>query len=432
MAVKYKSGRSHSVWLDLASVPVPWYDFPVDINLLSVSDMKIYQINTTYGIGSTGVIVKQLSEASAASGHVCRCASGYQTSDPSIFTVQSHTEYLLSDFASVIFGNEGKTSISATERLIADIDTFRPDILHLHNIHGHYLHAGMLFDFIRSNRIRTVWTLHDCWPFTGRCPYFTLTNCDKWKSGCNHCAYSKKLYPKSLFDTSRSMWNFKRSCFSDVQDMTLVTPSRWLYGLVKESFLSGYGCEVIPNGIDSGIFYPGNEQRPENDSYTVLGVSFDWGFRKGLDVFIRLAGLLDDRFRIVLVGTDDEIDRSLPKNIISIHRTESRQQLADLYRSADVFVNPTREDNYPTVNLEALACGTPVITFDTGGSPEALRPETGIIVPCDDTTRLAEAIRSVCIDKTITKSACRTEYLRLDNRHCIDSYLTLYGKILYK
>ena len=255
--------------------------------------------------------------------------------------------------------------------------------------------------------------------------------CEKWKTGCNACPYPKEYYPVSRRDVSDRLWKIKQKAFTGVEDLTLVAPSRWLADLAKQSYLKEYPVQVIHNGIDLSVFRPvesgfRTRYRIPPEKKIVLGVAFGWGVRKGLDVFVELAGRLDTTYQIVLVGTDDAIDRELPVTILSIHTTRNRQELAEIYASADVFVNPTREDNFPTVNLEALACGTPVITFRTGGSPEALDQTCGSVVPADDIDALEREIICICRERPFSREACRTHAEQFDEKETFLEYVKLY------
>ena len=255
----------------------------------------------------------------------------------------------------------------------------------------------MLFRYIKKNNVKVIWTMHDCWALTGHCANFDMVGCDKWKTECKKCPQYRD-YPKSLFDNSKFMHKNKKKWFLGVKDLTIVTPSNWLEGIVKQSFLKDYPVKVINNGIDLTVFKPTESNFREKynlkDKFILLGVAFGWGERKGLDVFIELSKRLSEEYQIVLVGTDDNTDKLLPDNIISIHRTQNQTELAEIYTAADLFVNPTREENFPTVNIEALACGTPVLTFNTGGSPEIIDESCGAVVAKNDIDSLEKEIYS--------------------------------------
>jgi len=362
--------------------------------------MKIVMINSvTYG--STGKIMLQIAEAARAVGHeayVCYPKGRHNPqrieNDIPIGNRFSEDFHLIMDRFT---GLNGCFSYFATRRFIRELNKIKPDVIHLHNLHNCYINLKVLFDYIKKEKIRVVWTLHDCWAFTGHCPHFDMLGCQKWKSGCSNCSQYRS-YPQSLVDRSKRLYRFKKEWFTGVRDMTIVTPSQWLADLVKQSFLKEYPVRVIHNGIDLAVFKPSESDFRKKyhceEKNIVLGVAFGWGKRKGLDVFVRLAKELDDRFQIVLVGTDQSVDRQLPKNIISIHKTQDQHELAEIYSAADVVVNPTREDNYPTVNMEAIACGTPVITFNTGGSPESIAEGVGAVVEKEDYSALLTELHS--------------------------------------
>ena len=335
-----------------------------------------------------------------------------------------------------ITGYNGCFSIFATKHFVEKIERYKPDIIHLHNLHNGYINLRMLFRYIKEHDIPIVWTLHDCWAFTGQCPHFTMVKCDKWKTGCHDCTQYRQ-YPESYVDRTKTMWKLKKKWFTGVQNMTIITPSQWLADLAKESYLKDYPVKVIHNGIDLSVFRPTpsdfREKYGIGDKYIVLGVAFGWGERKGLDVFLELAKRLDpETYQIVLVGTDDRADRQLPKQILSIHRTQNQKELAEIYTAADVFANPTREDNYPTVNMEAIACGTPVVTFDTGGSPESLDDSCGSVVPCDDVDALEREILRICETRPYTAQACQRRAEEFDQNVKYQEYIALYEELCGK
>ena len=312
-------------------------------------------------------------------------------------------------FLSRISGYHGVFSIVSTMRLIKRIKDSQADLIHLHNLHGWYINLPILFNYLKRKRIHVVWTLHDCWSFTGHCPHFSMIYCNKWKTGCFQCPQYRK-YPQSYVDRSKIMWKMKKKWFTGLNDMVIVTPSQWLFSLVKQSYLKGYETKVINNGVNLSVFKPcyssfRDDYKIENQ-FMILGVAFEWGNAKGLDVFVQLANELEDRYRIVLVGTDDYIDKILPKNIISIHRTQNQEELAKIYTAADVFVNPTREEVFGLVNVEALACGTPVVTFDTGGSPECIDSSCGFVVPYNNVEAMQNSIENICINQPFLEDAC--------------------------
>ncbi len=326
-------------------------------------------------------------------------------------------------------GLQGCFSFRNTRRVVRYLKKHKPDIVHLHNIHGMKLHHGRLFKYLKKSGVRVIWTLHDCWSFTGQCPHFTIAKCDKWKAGCYRCPQYRQDNV-AYIDRTKSMWKRKKKWFTGVPDMTLVTPSKWLEGLVRESFLREYPVQVIYNGIDLSVFTPTEsdfrQKHGLENKKIVLGVSFGWDDRKGLDVFMELARRLGDGYKVVLVGTNEQTDSLLPKNILSVHRTQSQRELAEIYTAADVFVNPTREETFGLVNIEALACGTPVVTFRTGGSPEAVDERCGTVVPADDVEgTLAEIVR-ICEQKPYKKEDCVARASQFSAAERFEEYLELY------
>lgn len=384
--------------------------------------------------GSTGKIMKGISAAAQANGF-----ETYMAYPASLYTrtVENNDIIICSSFwnrvnqkVAYYIGLNGCFAPVATRKFLKRMDQINPNIFHFHNLHNSYINLPMLFNYTKEKHIKVVWTLHDCWAFTGHCPYFTLATCDKWKTGCGNCP-QLSVYPPARIDKTYEMWERKKQWFSGVENLTIVTPSKWLAGLVKQSFLSQYPIKVINNGIDLSVFKPTESDVRlkydiSDDKILLLGVAFGWGNRKGLDVFKYLASKLDQHYQIILVGTDDSTDRELPSNIISIHRTQDQNELASLYTAARILINPTREDNFPTVNIEALACGTPVITFNTGGSPEIINEKCGMVIGVNDFEGMLKAIEKVC-EKDFYKSAdCIARAKEFESHSKFLEYVKLY------
>lgn len=394
--------------------------------------MKIVQINATCGVGSTGKICVGISEILTQNGienYILYSSKGngyplgIRCSDDKYIKRQA--------LKSRIFGNYGFNSSLATRKMIKELDRISPDIVHIHNIHGHDCNIKILFEYFKKKKTKLVWTFHDCWAFTGYCPHYAMVGCDKWKTECNNCPQRKEY--SWFFDNSKKNFNRKKRLFEGL-DLTVVTPSQWLAGEVKQSFLKKVPVHVIRNGIDLDIFKPTpgdfRSKYGIGDKKMLLGVAFGWGVRKGLDVFCELAKRLDqEKYQIVLVGTSEAIDKMLPKNIISIHRTTDQKELAEIYTAADLFVNPTREENFPTVNMEAIACGTPVITFNTGGSPEMLNHLCGSVVEKDDIDSLEKEIKRVCQSECFAPSDCVCKAGKFGADNKFKEYALLYERI---
>jgi glycosyltransferase involved in cell wall biosynthesis len=393
--------------------------------------MRVFQINAV-PYGSTGRIMTQIAQLLEAQGHEAMCTTGFtwqKSTYPKHFITSGLVAKTWHTTMARLTGLNGCFSVMATRRLLRRLNAFAPDVIHLHNLHCWYVNLPMLFGYIKKHDIPVVWTFHDCWPITGHCPHFTLSGCQKWVNGCNNCS-AYRGYPQCLFDDSKAMWHRKKKWFTGVKHLTIVPPSHWLEGLVKQSYLQDYPVRVIHNGIDLAVFRPTDSdfrlRYGCQDKFLILGVAFDWSRSKGLDVFIELSKRLPQQFQILLVGTNEELDKALPKSIISVHRTTSAQELAQIYTAANLFVNPTREDTFPTVNMEALACGTPVLTFCTGGSPEIPDESCGSVVPVDDLNALEREILRIAQDKPYSLDAClkRAAHFHKDDRY--REYIGLY------
>ena len=392
--------------------------------------MKVFQINSVCGYGSTGKIAVDIYNVLTAAGGQCRIAYGRGTAPDGIDCVKitGELDVRLHGALSRITDKSGFYSKRATKRLINQIKAFDPDIIHLHNIHGYYLNVKLLFGFLKEYNRPVVWTLHDCWAFTGHCAYYDAAGCTKWQRGCNNCP-NLSSYPKSFKDNSRNNYLIKKATFCDVDNLTLVTPSNWLKGEVSHSFLSKYRCDVINNGVNTDVFKPCDSNIKTRlgieNKKMLLGVASVWEERKGLADFISLAKKLTDDYAIVLVGLSDKQKKSLPENIIGITRTSDQKELALVYSAADFYINLTYEDNYPTTNLEALCCGTPVITYDTGGSGEPVSNDCGAVVPCGDIDAVISALNMPKNTERIAKIASN-----FDKSVCFEKYFELYKEIL--
>lgn len=390
--------------------------------------------------GSTGKIVLDISKAAEEKGFdIIKCFPEVGVNSPpdkNSYIISSNIVRKINNYLGFLTGYEGCWAWRTTRRLIRFIDTEKPDIIHLHNIHSSFINHSLLFNYLKTTKSRIIWTLHDCWSMTGRCPHFQIAKCEKWKTGCYKCNYPHLSYPQSLFDHSNKQWQKKRRLFSSLTNMVLVTPSVWLMEIVKQSYLKGFQLRVVYNGVDTSVFCPTPSSFRRNysisdDCSIVLGVAFGWGERKGLDVFIELAKRLNPSlFRIVLVGTNDSVDKTLPNQIISIHRTANQKELAEVYTAATVFVNPTREEVLGLVNLEALACGTPVVTFKTGGSPECIDYSTGSIVAKNDVDMMEKEIIRICRDRPYSTDSCIERARQFDSSVMAAKYINLYNECL--
>lgn len=402
---------------------------------------KLLLINVSANSGSTGRIAEEIGQTAAARGYDCHFGYGRvgRESKAHLIRIGSDWDVRVHGLESLLFDNHGFGSRKATKRFIQEIERIKPDVINLHNIHGYYLNVEILFEYLAKMDIPVVWTLHDCWPFTGHCSYFDRYHCEKWKIGCHHCPNSKG-YPKSLFlDRSKANYTRKKELFNRPKNITFVAVCQWMANNVKESFLGGYPVETIYNGVDVDIFHPSDKQSLllsknrmgiDNHKKVVLGVASTWDKRKGLDDFITMSAQLPSDYQIILVGLNDKQIANLPSNIIGIKRTENVSQLAELYSLAEVFVNPTYVDNFPTTNIEALACGTPVVTYRTGGSPEAIDEKTGVVVNQGDMNLLLSAVEYVAKNKSVYTNACRDRAVECFNKQDrFSDYVNLFDKI---
>ncbi|NSE04728.1 glycosyltransferase [Blautia wexlerae] len=387
--------------------------------------MKVLMINVVCGIRSTGRICTDLATALEEQGHEVKIAYGRE-GVPEQF--QKYAVRIGNDFDVKLHGlkarlldGAGFGSKRVTEKFIKWVKEYDPDIIHLHNIHGYYINIEVLFRYLQTCGKKIIWTLHDCWSFTGHCVYFDYVNCNKWEKECNHCP-QKKEYPARVGpDFSKRNFNIKKDLFSEIPNLILVTPSQWLANLLSYSYMKKYTVRVIYNGVDTSVFRPVKSEIKEKyncqGKKIVLGVASVWDKRKGLNTFIELADKLNDSYQIVLVGLDKEQKKKLPSKIIAIERTNSIQELVSLYSAAYVFVNPTLEDNYPTTNIEAIACDTPVITYETGGSGESAKIY-GLSVPQKNVTQLINAIENI--------ESIERKKINIDCKNVVQKYLKLY------
>ena len=399
----------------------------------------LLQINIVVNFGSTGRIIEELGETAFQNGWNSYIAYGRKDEPDNPKTIRIGTDWDVKfhGLLTRIFDMHGFGSRNATFKLLKQIERIKPDIIHLHNLHGYYINIEILFNYIASKNIPVVWTLHDCWPITGHCVYFDVIRCQKWKTSCFNCP-QKHEYPASyLVDNCLKNYTFKKKIFNSLGKLTLIPVSEWLEKIIKESYLAKYPTKVITNGIDIDLFHPVQqktirEKYKIKDKFVILGVASVWSPRKGLNDFIKLSKELDSSYCIILVGLKHFQKLFLPSNIIGLGRTDSIQELVAFYSEADVFINPSLEESFGLTTVEAFACGVPAIVFNATASPKLIIPETGFIVEKGDTKGLLEAINIIKRKGKVSFShACRELAKKLydkNNRH-ID-YIKLYESIL--
>ena len=398
------------------------------------SKKKLVQINSVCN-GSTGKIMGEIQRLANSKGFETLSLYGRRKpfKDLNCYNFGSKVSTILHGGLTLLFNNHGMYSYFVTKRLVRKLKKINPDIIQLHNIHGYYLNYKILFNYLKKDfNGKIFWTLHDCWTFTGHCAHFDYIKCNKWQKQCYNCPQIRK-YPTSLFlDTSKAEYKRKKECFNGVKDLTLITPSNWLKDLVTLSYLKDYQQEVINNGIDLNVFKSSIDISIKDkynipvDKKIILGVSSVWNKMKGLDDFVRLSNDIKNDMQIVLVGLTDKQIKNIPRNIIAIRRTDNQKDLVKLYSLADVFVNPTLEDTYPTVNLEAIACGVPVVTYDTGGCKEQISDTTGYV--CKNYDELLDKI-NYCINNDYKNKIFDNKKIiyNFDSKKCYEKYIKLYN-----
>jgi glycosyltransferase involved in cell wall biosynthesis len=401
--------------------------------------VRVLQINSIANSGSTGRITEEIGNVVLAHGHESYIAygRGKAKSTSKLYKIGSDFDVYLHGAYTMLTDKHGlgAASIHATKKLIQWVNKISPDLIALHNLHGYYLNLPILFNYFCDSKIPIVWTLFDCWAFTGHCSYFDDISCKKWESHCDKCPKHRN-YPASWVDNSFQNFEDKRYLFTLPQRMELITHSQWLADLVKKSFLAKYNVNITPSAINLELFKPKssylNKKYSLEGKKVLLGCANTWTNRKGYDDFIELSSLISSDYQIVMIGLNERELKGLPKNILGLKRTESIKELAEWYSIAHIFLNLTLQDNFPTTNLESLACGTPVITYSTGGSSEAIDPNTGFVVNKGDLKGVLEEIVKVgSLDYEKISKACRARAERLyDRRIRYLDYLNIFERML--
>lgn len=361
---------------------------------------KLVQINTVCNT-STGRIMGDIQREAVKQGYDAVSFVGRRKPfrDIRCEKIGNSLSFWIHVVINTIFDRQGYGSYFVTKKMVKRIREENPDIIHLHNLHGYYLNLPVLFDYLSNEfRGKVFWTFHDCWPLTGHCPHFAAVDCDKWIEGCHHCP-KKKEYPISLFlDASKQNYRDKKKMFTSLQNLTIITPSEWMANWIRASFFMNYRIEVVNNGIDLSKFsYKPNEEvlnkySISRDKKILLGVANVWDKRKGLNDFLKLSEKLPTEYKIVLVGLNKYQIQKLPPTIIGIERTENVEELVALYSMAHIFINPSVEESFSLVTVEAFACGTPVIVLDTSAVKELVSNENGVVLEEHETQDYLQAI----------------------------------------
>lgn len=363
--------------------------------------MKVLFINTVCGRGSTGRIIRDIDCLIRENGDESLTLYGRYDAPEDMNAIRVETDFgnKIHVLWTRLFDRQGFASKKATRKMINTIEDYNPDVIHLHNLHGYYLNLPMLFKYLAKKDIPVVWTFHDCWPYTGHCMYSDFIGCEKWKTQCYSCP-KKNTYPQSwLFDSSKKNYKDKKELFTSLKNLTIVTVSDWLKGEAEKSFMGKYPIKRIYNGIDRNIFKPTESNVREKygigDKFFMLGVADKWSERTGDNYFYQLAKELESDEAIVMIGFKKDELQNVPKNIIALERTDSVEELAQLYSAADVVLNPSYEQTFGLVTAEAMCCGTPVIVLDATASPELVHNSCGMVVPKGDYDAFKKAIASI-------------------------------------
>ena len=398
--------------------------------------MKVLMINSVCGIKSTGRICTDLAEILEKNGHTCKIAYGREAV-PAKYEKHAHKiggslNTKLHGLKARLFDAAGFGSKAETRKLVKWIKDYDPDVIHLHNLHGYYINVNILFDYLKKAGKPVVWTLHDCWPFTGHCSYFNAANCYKWKTQCNNCP-QKKAYPSSLlFDRSRSNYEIKKRLFTSLDSLVLITPSEWLAHMVRSSFFENKEVVAIPNGVDLGVFRPIDSDFLKKydllDKKVVLGVATSWSERKGLKIFAEISQKLPSDYKVVLVGVTAEAAKDLPENILVIPKTNNVEELAQIYTAADVLLNPSTQETMGLTTVEAMACGTPAAVSNLTAVPEVIDENGGIVLDDLSAETIIKGIESV-LGREYPNTRATAEKYEKEQQYL--KYIAIYEKLLF-
>ncbi|MBR6737919.1 MAG: glycosyltransferase [Clostridia bacterium] len=398
--------------------------------------MKIAQINAVYGIGSTGRTTKELAESLACNGHECFVGYSisnvsYQKEGVTLYQIGNALDHKAHALFSRLFGLQAYFSSKATKNLIKELEIFKPDVVHLRNLHANYINLPLLLKWLGKNSIPTVISLHDCWIFTGKCTHYTVQNCYKWQTGCSACSQLKKDNNSWLFDRTNKLWKDRKSLFEKIDNLAVVGVSNWITDQAKSSTLkSAKIIKRIYNWIDLKTFYP--RECEKSDNFSVLLISAGWSKNstKTQDM-LALANGLNENMQIILAGSV-ESDIELPKNVKPIGYVNSTEDLAKLYSQVDVYVHLSQEDTFGKVIAEALACGTPAIVYNSTACPELVGNGCGYVVKPRDINAVSNAVNEVYKNGKEKYSANCVEFAKsnFEKDYLIKETLSLYNELL--
>jgi len=403
------------------------------------SQKNLLQINTVANYGSTGRIAEDIGSLAISNGWRSYIAYGRygRSSESDLLHIGTVPDFYSHVIKTRFFDKHGMASKKATEKFICLLNEIKPDLVHLHNLHGYYINIEVLFNYLSKADIPVVWTMHDCWPITGHCVHFDFVKCDKWKKECGKCV-QKKRYPASYFlDRSSENFRLKKQLFNSLENLTIVTVSSWLAEILRQSYLADIPLVTINNGIDTSVFQPVENitiKKKYNlaGKFVILGVASKWDHRKGFDDFIELSKLLDDCYAVIMIGLDKKQIKNLPGNILGLGNTENISELVDFYNVADVFVNTSVEETFGLTSIEAMACGTPSIVYNTTACPEVISEDSGFVVGKKNLYEIINAIETIKEKgKSNYTEACIKRVRKLYNKtERYSDYLKLYNSLL--
>lgn len=401
---------------------------------------RLLLINVALNWGSTGKIVEGIGKLALSNGwevYVAHGARYRNASELKSIQVTSKCGEMLHYAESSLFDAQGLGSRCATKRLLKKLEEIKPDLVHIHNIHGCFLNYPLLFEYLREHHIPVVWTLHDCWSMTGHCTHFMRTDCQKWQTMCHQCPQKKTFPATYLLDRSKRNYALKKSLFTSMPLMHITTVSGWLKGVAESSYLNKYPIIFVPNGIKTDVLKPVDSDIRERyhlqDKKMLLAVAIGLDERKGLYDYVKLSGILPKQYQLVLVGLTDEERKSLPDSIIAEKRTNGVKELAAYYSAADALLSLSYEETFGLTIVEAMACGTPAIVYDNTAQPELITDETGKVVPTGDIDSLIKAIEEVCAKpKESYTEVCRKHAIQYDEALSYQKYLDIYKSVINK
>ena len=393
--------------------------------------LRVAYINSVAGFGSTGRIVDQLSSMDGIEGMIFYGRKADMAKNPAYrFTkAPGNAKHILMTFLN---DRHGFYNSAETRNLNRQISEFHPDLIHLHNLHGYYLDIATLFPYLKQTGVPVIWTLHDCWSFTGHCAHYESIPCEKWKTLCQDCPALLRYPPTWSGKSVTKNYLQKKQIFNSLgSQLTIVTPSNWLAGQVRMSFLGMNTIRTIHNGISISDFHRSEsgfrtQQHIEN-KFMILACASTWYKEKGLNDLAEFSHMINKSCVLVVIGLRMEQKLRFSKDTIFISHIESKQEMSDVYSAADVFLNLSLEDTFPTVNLEAQACGCPVITYQTGGCPETVSRSTGIVVEKGNLISVLQNINDLQAKKTtFQKSECEKWAAGFSLDHMCNEYMKLY------